>query len=95
MARIITCDICGAPIAHNNMDSYLDLPDEASTLRIKSKRETSEISYNGECNVACTPDLTYEICPNCTQRVMDFVKDLIKEVRFGSENGSHGVSYQV
>lgn len=78
MARIITCDICGAPIAHNNMDSYLDLPDEASTLRIKSKRETTEMIYKME-------DLTYEICPNCTQRVMDFVKNLTKEARFGSE----------
>lgn len=93
MARVITCDICGAQIAHNNMDSYLDLPDEASTLRIKSKRETSEISYNGECNIACNPDLTYEMCPHCTQCVIDFVKNLTKEARFGSENGSQTTSH--
>ncbi len=80
MARIITCDICGKEIAHNNMNSYLDLPDSESILHIKS-RESGESINNS--------DLTYEMCQYCTQRVMDFVKNLTKNERFES----HGVSY--
>lgn len=80
--RSITCDICGKEIAVNKMDSYLDLPDSASTLRIRNRHIINGTGGEIDCY---GPDMTYEICQYCTQRVMDFIKDLTKEARFGSE----------
>ena len=87
--RAITCDICGKEIATNKMDSYLDLPDSASTLRIRNRHSVDA----GDGLMCDSPDMTYEICQYCTQRVVDYVKNLTKNERFGSENVSHGVSY--
>lgn len=80
MARIMTCDICGEEMDQNGnlADFAMNVPEQASTLRIN-------MSNNGR-------DLLFEICPHCTQRVMDFIKNLTNEQRFGDENSSHGES---
>ena len=69
MARIMTCDICGEEMASDVGGDVMIIPEQASTLRIN-------VSVN-------SPGLLFEICPHCTQRVMDFIKNLTNEERFG------------
>lgn len=78
MARIIECDICGGEMARDEVHPFVDIPENASTLRIN-------FSKKGQFEDLGDKDLFFEICPICTQRVMDFIKDLTKEARFGSE----------
>lgn len=79
MARIIECDICGSEMARDEVHPYVDIPENASTLRIN-------FSKKGEFEDLGDKDLLFEICPNCTQRVMDFIKDLTKEARFDTQS---------
>ncbi len=86
MARIIECDICGGEMARDEVHPFVDIPENASTLRINFTNRDNHDMLGDK-------DLLFEICPHCTQRVMDFIKNLTNEGRFGDENSSHGVSY--
>lgn len=86
MARIIECDICGGEMVRDEVHPYVDIPENASTLRINFTNRNDGESLGDK-------DLLFEICPHCTQRVMDFIKNLTSEERFGEGNSSHGVSY--
>ena len=80
MARIMTCDICGEEMASDAMSGLaMVIPEQSSTLRINMGDNS--------------PGLLFEICPHCTQRVMDFIKNLTKDERFGDPEQTHGVSY--
>jgi len=80
MARIIECDICGGEMARDEVHPYVDIPENAATLRINFTSGADNEMPLGD------KDLMFEICPHCTQRVMDFVKNLTKEARFDTQS---------
>ena len=71
MARIIECDVCGTEIMRNDVSEYVEMPELSSTLRIFGKPDNGDVTYKSD-------GLVFEMCPHCTQRVMDLVKDLSK-----------------